>query len=79
MRRSCRTTGPRLRVLFEPGVEVLPFAYYAELLAHTRRLLADPELTRKVGGAASAWAMAEHTYEHRLTEILPQVAQGMRS
>jgi spore maturation protein CgeB len=60
--------------LFEPGHEVLPFRDFAELVGWARQVLADPELTRKVGDAASRRAHEDHTYEARLPTVLERLA-----
>jgi spore maturation protein CgeB len=64
---------PALDHLFDPGTEVVPFSEFAELLERARELLADPQLTGKVGDAASRRAHAEHTYPHRLTVLLAKL------
>lgn len=65
----CEARQP-LKSLFEIGSEVLTFATYDELVKQCRRLMEDPDLTRRVGDAASERAHAEHTYQHRLRSIL---------
>lgn len=56
--------------LFEVGSEVLAFQDYDELVMQCKRLQEDPDLTRRVGDAATSRAHAEHTYQHRLRVIL---------
>ncbi|MDP5183839.1 glycosyltransferase [Blastococcus sp. BMG 814] len=63
-----------LRDLFDVGTEVLAFANYDELVQHIKQLFDEPDLTRRVGDAAAQRALAEHTYQHRLTEILSDLA-----
>jgi spore maturation protein CgeB len=56
--------------LFEPGREVLVFDApqdIPELVAHC---LKDEPLRRRISAAARARILAEHTYEHRLAELL---------
>jgi len=65
----CEARQP-LGTLFDIGSEVLTFATYEELVKQCRRLWEDPDLTRRVGDAASERAHAEHTYRHRLRSIL---------
>lgn len=60
--------------LFELGSEVLTFRDYRELKSHCQRLLEDPGLSGRLGDAAAARAHAEHTYQHRLGQILADVA-----
>lgn len=59
-----------LHELFHPGEEVLAFSNYDQLRRHASALLEDPSLTQRIGDAAAARALAEHTYPHRLTQIL---------
>jgi spore maturation protein CgeB len=65
---------PALAELFEPGKEVLAFSDYDELLSHIKAVREDPGVTRDVGDAAARRAHAEHTYQHRLRQILEDVA-----
>lgn len=69
----CEARQP-LNSLFDAESEVLTFASYDELVAQCRRLSEDPDLTRRVGDAASQRAHAEHTYQHRLRAILEDLA-----
>ncbi len=63
-----------LTPLFDVGSEVLTFTSYDELVTQCRRLSEDPDLTRRIGDAASARAHTEHTYQHRLRTILEDLA-----
>lgn len=56
--------------LFEVGTEALTFSDYEGLVKQCRRLLAEPELTREVGDAAARRAHQDHTYAHRLRQLL---------
>jgi len=69
----CEARQP-LSSLFDIGSEVLTFASYEELVRQCRRLSEDPDLTRRIGDAASERAHAEHTYQHRLRTILEDLA-----
>jgi spore maturation protein CgeB len=60
---------PTLDQLFEPS-EVLAFRSYGELLTQLRDVLADPLGARQMGDRASARAYRDHTYEHRMIELL---------
>lgn len=59
----------QLERLFEPGREVLVYGEPSEIPGLVSRLLADGAERRRVGKAARARILAEHTYEHRLTEL----------
>lgn len=64
-----------LRDLFEPGSEVLPFSTYDELVKSWRALVDDPDLGVRLGDAAAERAAAEHTYQHRLSVVLGDLAR----
>lgn len=65
----------------EPGREVLVARDGHEVAEHLRRL--TPESARRIGQAARRRALAEHTYDHRATEVMAllgaQVAAGGRA
>jgi spore maturation protein CgeB len=63
-----------LPTLFEPQREVLVFRDYDELISQTRLLLSEPEGFAPVADAAAQRAHVEHTYAHRLTDILERIA-----
>jgi spore maturation protein CgeB len=65
---------PSLGDLFDLDAEVLPFTDFDELTHQAKRLLDDPELTRRIGDAASKRAHAEHTYEQRLPQVLEHLS-----
>jgi len=54
----------------EPGREIVLYRSVAELRAHTRALLADEAARRALAAAARARALREHTWRHRLEELL---------
>lgn len=56
--------------LFEPGREVLVYDEPEEIPALVARCLADDALRARVGAAARARILAQHTYAHRLEELL---------
>ncbi|WP_051703847.1 glycosyltransferase [Glycomyces sp. NRRL B-16210] len=60
--------------LFDLDSEVVPFTDFDELTLQAKRLLDDPDLTRRIGDAASRRAHAEHTYEQRLPQLLERLA-----
>jgi spore maturation protein CgeB len=60
--------------LFDLESEVVPFTDFDELTLQVKRLLDDPELTRRIGDAASRRAHADHTYEQRLPQILEHLS-----
>jgi spore maturation protein CgeB len=56
--------------LFEPGREVLVYDAPEEITELAERCLKDDGLRERVGAAARARILAQHTYEHRLQELL---------
>lgn len=65
---------PALSELFDVEREVAAFRTFDDLVSRARDLLADPEVGRQLGDAASKRAHAEHTYEIRLNTILEKLA-----
>jgi spore maturation protein CgeB len=63
-------TRPQLSELFEPEHEVLVFSNFDELVDSARVLLSSREIGKKVGDAAALRAHRDHTYQHRIAEIL---------
>ncbi len=59
-----------VRKLFQNGRELLWFENEAQLLELTRRWLSDDEGRRALGRRAREAALAQHTYRHRLTELI---------
>jgi spore maturation protein CgeB len=55
---------------FVPGREVVLYRSVAELRERARELLADDALRRSLAAAARARALGEHTWAHRLQELL---------
>ena len=55
---------------FVPGREILLYTSAAELRDQARALLADEALRRSLAAAARARALREHTWTHRLEELL---------
>lgn len=62
-----------LEDLFRLDEEVLAFSTFDELVDHCRALLDEPGRTEKIGDAAAARSLADHTYENRLTAILERL------
>jgi spore maturation protein CgeB len=60
--------------LYDLDREVIAFGDFDELVDGCRALLADTQLTKDIGDAASKRAHAEHTYEMRLNTILDKLA-----
>jgi spore maturation protein CgeB len=56
--------------LFEPGREVLVYDEPGEVAELTLRCLKDGALRLRVGDAARARILAQHTYVHRMAELL---------
>lgn len=65
---------PGLVELFQPGRELGTFASFGELREKLEWYLADPEHGRATADAGARRAHAEHTYEHRLSAILEDLA-----
>ncbi len=65
---------PAVKELYDDGSEILSFRSFDDLLQLVRRAVADPESGTAVADAAARRALAEHTYEHRLTRLLEVVA-----
>lgn len=61
--------------LFVPQLEVLSFNTFDELVTQCRQLLDDPTLQVTLGTAANRRAYRDHTYAHRLQEILSVLEQ----
>lgn len=55
---------------FQPGSELLVFTTFDELVDHARAALARPLAMTSIGDAAARRAHRDHTYAHRLDEIL---------
>ncbi|MCH7230593.1 glycosyltransferase [Glycomyces sp. L485] len=60
--------------LFDLDSEVVPFTDFDELTHQAKRLLDDPDMTQRIGDAASRRAHADHTYEKRLPEVLERLS-----
>lgn len=71
------TETPALHRHFEVGAELDVFASADELRSKIRRYLAEPERRAEMALAAQRRAYAEHTYEHRLTELFDRVGGGV--
>ncbi|MEI2720419.1 MAG: glycosyltransferase [Gemmatimonadales bacterium] len=55
---------------FEAGEEVLPFRDSGELRNHVRELIENPAEAERLGQAARARALRDHTYMHRMRQLL---------
>ncbi|HZG15552.1 MAG TPA: glycosyltransferase [Candidatus Bathyarchaeia archaeon] len=62
-----------LTSMFTEGVEIVYSDSPAETLEKVSYYLAHPELRYQIGQAARRKILAEHTYQHRLEAIWPQV------
>lgn len=58
---------------FTPDEEVVVYRTPAELVERARWLLARPEERRRIGERAAARAHGEHTYDHRMAELLKRL------
>jgi len=57
-------------LLFEPDKEIVLHKSLAELKDQLRFYLDNPELRRQIALAAQARALAQHTYEKRLSKLI---------
>jgi spore maturation protein CgeB len=64
------TSRPVLREHFLPGAEVETFESIGELIEKIRHYLRHPDSAALIAARGQERAYAEHTYEHRLQEIL---------
>ncbi len=64
------TSTPVLAEHFTPDREVVAFRTVEELVDKVRHYLANPEAARAIARQGQQRAYREHTYEHRLREIL---------
>ena len=67
---------PMIEACFDPGKEVLVFDSLPELLDHVERARKYPAEVAKVRQAGHERALAEHTYRHRLEQILRTVGEA---
>jgi spore maturation protein CgeB len=72
------TAVPVVAEHFEPGVEIETFRNITELVDKIRHYLRHPEDAAEIARRGSLRAHREHSYEHRLADIL-RIALGERS
>lgn len=65
---------PGLDRLLEPGKELLSFANLEELQEGYARLKGDPAFAQAMAQRAQQRVLAEHTYQHRVRQILARIA-----
>ena len=65
---------PIVASCFEPGLEVLTFSSYDELLGLIDRASRAPEEISRVREAGARRALSEHTYQHRLIRMLKDLS-----
>lgn len=68
-----------LRRYFEPGVEVATFTGRADLRDKVQHYLGKPELRAEMARRARERAHREHTFEHRLEQLLKTVGLPARA
>ncbi len=66
---------PVVEECFEPGKEILVFNTFEELLEIIARIKTDKNLVETIRNGGYQRAIHEHTYEHRLTEILKDISE----
>ncbi len=59
--------------LFEPDKEIISYQCVEDIPDIMEKCLKDSQMRKKVSGAARKRILAEHTYEHRLLEILDKM------
>ncbi|WP_031478945.1 CgeB family protein [Maridesulfovibrio frigidus] len=59
--------------LFEPEREIISYSCVEDIPDIMERCLKDTQMRKKVSGAARKRILAEHTYEHRLMELLDKM------
>ncbi len=64
---------PIIEQCFVPGKELVVFRTYDELIEHVHRAIRFPSETRAIREAGARRALAEHTYRHRLHELLTTI------
>jgi spore maturation protein CgeB len=66
---------PSMAEHFEPDIEIVTFRSVEELAEKARHFMRNPEAARQIADRGRIRAHRDHTYEHRLVEIL-RVALG---
>lgn len=61
---------PALRELFEPNIELVDFKGIDDLVEKVAHYLNHPEERHRIGAAARKRALQNHTYQHRLEQLL---------
>ena len=67
-----------LSELFEPGEEVVTYADENELVEKIHRYLADEVERTRIARAGQARTLREHTYEHRMKELVEILGRYVR-
>jgi spore maturation protein CgeB len=65
-----------IELFLEPGREVLVARSGAEVAEHVRRLVAEPGLAERIGRAARARVLGQHTYAHRVAQVEAALAEA---
>jgi len=61
---------PEMEPLLSPGREVVCFSSQTEVRDLIRELLIDQELRRRIASAAQERVLDEHTFFHRMGQVL---------
>lgn len=69
------TDGPRVAEYFEPGVECATFRGPQDLVDKVRHYLDRPEERAEIARRGLLRAFREHTYQHRLNELMDRVPE----
>jgi spore maturation protein CgeB len=69
------TDGPRIAEYFEPGVECATFRGPEDLVDKVRHYLGRPEERAELARRGLFRAFREHTYQHRLNELMDRVPE----
>ena len=69
------TDGPRIEEYYEPGVECATFRGPQDLVDKVRYYLDHPEERAEIARRGLLRAFREHTYQHRLNELMDRVPE----
>ena len=67
---------PRNKALFEDGKEILLYSDPSQFASHIQRVVAEPELGRRIADDARRKVLRFHTMEERVRQILDWVETG---
>ncbi len=68
---------PSLGDLFEPGIDVATYQNADDCLERIEALMSDPARRDSIAGSGQARTLAQHTYTHRMKELLALVTSAL--